>query len=163
MEKIQQEELKEKIKTISNELEEIKKESAENWELFVRTKAEFENFKKKIDKNINNEIKNSNKKIFIDLLPVLDSIESCINNEKIKANHTGMFLLYKMLIKILKNNEIEKIKIKKYEEFDPQKHEVISVIKSTIYDNKIFSVFQSGYKFQNQIIRYSKVCIFKKE
>lgn len=153
----------ERNKELYTELTKFKKEANENWILFIKSKAELENLKKKIEKDINNEIKNSNKKIFTELLPILDSLESCINNEKNKSSHTGMLLLHKMFIKTLNKNDIKKIETKKYDDFDPIKHEAISIIKNNLYDNKISNIFQSGYMLQNHVIRYSKVSVFEKE
>lgn len=157
--------INEKLKILSEDLVKFKFEAAENWELFIKAKAEIENLKKKNEKEISNSIKYSNKKILLDLLPVLDSLESCLENEKHKNEkfYIGLNLIYKMLFNALNKNGIQKIDVKKYTNFDPTKHEAISIINSDIYDNKILSVFQSGYMFHNQVIRYSKVSIFKKQ
>jgi len=156
---------KEKTNDLLNELNKSKNEAAENWNLFVRAKAELENIKKRTNKEIINATKYSHKNIFVDLLPIFDSFESYLENEKNKneKNYTGIRLLYKMLISVLNKNNVKKIEIKKYTDFDPLKHEVISIIKHKIHDNKILSVFQSGYTLHDQIIRYSKVLILKKD
>ena len=156
--------INEKFKILSENLIKFKSEATENWELFIRAKAEIENLKKQNEKEIFNSIKNSNKKILLDLLPVLDSLESCLENEKNKNEkfYIGLNLIYKMFFLILNKNGLKKIDVKKYTPFDPTKHEAISIINSDIHDNKILSVFQAGYTFNNQVIRYSKVSIFKK-
>ncbi len=69
----------------------------------------------------------------------------------------------KMLISMLKKHDVKKIIIKKYDNIDPSKHEVISIINNKKYDNKIIAVFQSGYTLHEQVIRYAKVSILKVE
>lgn len=156
--------LESKIIKISEELNRSKIEANNNWELFIRAKAEIENVKKRFEKEIINLTKYSSKKIFIDLLPILDSLESCLENENNKNHriYIGIKLLYKMIILFLDRNNIKKMKINKYTKFDPTKHEVISTVNNNIHENKILSIFQSGYILHDQVIRYAKVSISKK-
>ena len=155
----------EKITNLSKELQKIKTESNNNWNLFIRAKHEIENTKKRFEKEILNLKKYSNKNLFLDLLQILDSLESFIENENNKnnKNYFGNKLLYKMLIFILNKNNVKKIIIKKYSDFDPNKHEVITIVQNESYENKIFSIFQSGYMLNDQILRYAKVSLLKKK
>ena len=152
------------VDELSNKLSKSEKEANENWELFIRAKAEIENITKRTENKIINIQKYSQKNMIMDLLPILDSFESCLENENNKSEkfYTGINLLYKMLISILNKHYVKKIHIEKYSDFDPQKHEVISIIKNDKYDNKILSVFQTGYLLHDRVIRYSKVSILKK-
>jgi len=151
------------VKELSNKLNKSEKEARENWELFVRAKAEIENITKRTEKKILDIQKYSQKNLIIDLLPILDSFDSCLENDNNKNEkiYTGINLLYKMLISVLNRHYVKKINVEKYSDFDPQKHEVISIIDNDKYDNKILSVFQSGYLLHNRVIRYSKVSILK--
>ena len=96
-------------------------------------------------------------------MPILDSLESCLKNEnnRNEKNYIGIKLLYKMFLSILEKYSVKKIHVDKYSHLDPLKHEVISIIKNNIYDNKIFSVYQSGYMFHKNVIRYAKVAVLK--
>ena len=157
-------EYEKKINKTLNELKESKEEVKKNWELFIRAKAEIENIKKRTEKEIINIKNYSQKHLFIDLLPILDSLESCLknNDNKNKKDYDGTKLLYKMLSSILNKNFLQKMIIKKHMELNPFEHEVISITKNKIYDNKIESILQNGYILHNQVIRYAKVSIFKK-
>ena len=151
------------IHDLSVKLDKCEKESNENWELFVRAKAEIENITKRTEKKILDIRKYSQKNFIIDLLPMLDSFESCLENENNKNEkfYIGMNLLYKMLISILNKYDVKKIHIEKYSDFDPLKHEAISIIENKAHYNKILSVFQSGYILHDRVIRYAKVSILK--
>jgi len=149
-------------------LEELKKSNIEvekNWDLFVRAKAEMENIKKRADKEITTITKFSQKNLFMELLPILDSFELCLNNKNENNDkiYEGLQLLYKMLISILNKYNVNKMEINKYTELDPSKHEVISIIKNEEYNNIIESVLQTGYTLHDQVLRYARVSIFKNE
>jgi len=158
------EQLEKRITDLSDELIKSKNEIKKNWDLFVRAKAEIENIKKRTEKELINIKKYSQKNILIDLLPLLDSLESCLKNEnnKNEKNYEGIKLFYKMFIPILDKHHVKKIDITKYTKLNPYKHEVISIIKDKKHDNKIASVFQTGYTLYDQIIRYARVSILKK-
>lgn len=148
-----------------NELKKSKDEAEKNWDLFIRAKAEIENIKKRTDNEITNIQKHSLKNLFVDLLPLLDSFELCLNNvnQKNISDNEGFNLLYKMLVSILTKYNVKKMEINKYTDLDPAKHEVISTIANDDYNNVIESVFLSGYILHDQVLRYAKVSIFKKE
>lgn len=147
------------------ELKKSKEEAEKNWDLFIRAKADIENIKKRTDKEITNIQKHSLKNLFIDLLPILDSFELCLNNinKRSDSNDEGFNLLHKMLVSILAKYNVEKMDIDTYTELDPTKHEVISATVNNDYNNVIETVFLSGYTLHDQVLRYAKVSIFKKE
>lgn len=154
-------ELEEKIELLLNKIKVLEEEVKNNWELFLRAKADVENIKKRTDKEIINVTKYSNKKVFIDLLPLLDSFETCLD-KKDNISFDSFFLFYKMLLNIFEKYDVKKIDIKEYSHLDPSKHEVVSVVNNDVYDNVISSVLQPGYELHDHILRYAKVSILKK-
>lgn len=155
--------------TSENMIEDLKKEIgrlniqvAENFDSFLRAKAEVENIKKRTSKEIDNIIKYSNKNIFLDLLPLLDSLDACLNNTNV-SNESDIKIFHDMLLVMLEKYNVTQITAEVGSFFDPLIHEVISVIEHDEFDNKICSIVQSGYKLHDQILRYSKVTIFKKK
>lgn len=154
----------EKIKLIE-ELKKKQEETEKFWDLFVRTKAEIENIKKRTEKDIANIQKHSLKIIFNDLLPFIDGFELYLKNINNKSDPTneGYQLLYKLILSILEKHNVKKMEIEKYTELDPTKHEVISIIQNDQYNNVIDSIFQDGYMLHDQVLRYAKVSILKNE
>lgn len=153
----------EKICAMTNELAEFKAQANENFNLFLRAKADLENMKKRTDKEIENVIKYSNKKILLALLPLIDGLESRISGNIAEVDREGLQIFYKMLLNLLEEYNVKKIDTEFDLDFDPLKHEVISVVEHDEYDNKINTVLQSGYTLYDQILRYSKVTIFKRK
>jgi molecular chaperone GrpE len=160
-----EQELIEKINLLELELEKKSTESKNNWELFLRCKADIENIKKRADKEITNISNFSLQNVMTDFIPLLDSFELCIKdkneNDSIKAD--GILLIHKMLINILEKHNLNKIEVKENEKLDISKHEAISIEYSdTEEDDIIKSVLQNGYMLNDRVLRYVKVSIIKK-
>lgn len=156
-------ELIEKIKFLNLELEKIENESKNNWDLYLRCRAEIENIKKRTDKEILNVSTFALQNILTDILPLIDSFELCIKNFKKEENIDGIFLIYKMLLTILEKYNLKKIDVKENDKFDSSKHEVVSVIyeENIKDDDSIKDIMQNGYVLNDRVIRYTKVSIIK--
>lgn len=158
-----EQELIDKIEKLELELEKINTESKDNWESFIRCKAEIENIKKRTDKEINNISNFCLQNILTDLITVLDTFELCLKNQDNNSIKTeGVLLINKMLTNILEKYNLKKINILDNEKFDILKHEVIEIINDNEKEDDIVdSVLQNGYTLNNRIIRYAKVRIIK--
>jgi len=153
-----------------------------------RIQAEFENYKKRVDKENQQLIKNSNANLIMRLLPVLDSFELAIknsngnressisknpditnssNNTQYAEEHLvlekfrkGMELIYAQLFSVLEDQGLRIIETKD-KKFDPYKHEVLLVQESDKEEDVILREFQKGYMLNDIILRHSKVMISK--
>lgn len=135
----------------------------ENWDLFIRAKAEIENIKKQNLKDIENIKKYVLKDFAKELLNVIDSLDNALEINK-NIQNDGLDLIHKILINILEKYSIKKIDVKEDTIFDPAFHEVINIEqKCEKENNSILKVLQTGYTIHNQILRYSKVSISKKQ
>ncbi len=130
-----------------------------------RLQAEFENYKKRIDKEHIANIKNANSELITELLPVLDSFELALKtgvNEtaEVTKYRKGLELIYSQLYSILEEYGLRIIDTKN-KKFDPFKHEVLLVKECELTDDTIIQEFQKGYYLNDTIIRHSKVMIAK--
>ncbi|HFL8824256.1 MAG TPA: nucleotide exchange factor GrpE [Candidatus Azoamicus sp. OHIO1] len=152
--------LNEEINLLLEKVQTTELKIQENYELFLRERAEVENIKKRTYKEILNVEKYSLKKILNDLLTILDSLENCF---KIDDNNTnGIKLIYKMLLDILEKYGVKKIIVDEKSVLDPLKHEVVSTIENdTEISDKIIEVLQNGYTLHEHILRYTKVSVYK--
>ncbi len=130
-----------------------------------RLQAEFENYKKRADKENVNTIKNANSGLIAEILPVLDSFELALKdnqcgNEEIAKYRKGIELIYTQLYSILQDQGLRIIDTKN-QKFDPFKHEVLMVKECDEPEDKIIQEFQKGYMLNENIIRHSKVMIAK--
>lgn len=126
-----------------------------------RLQAEFENYKKRADKEI------AQLKCYVladfarKLLAVLDSFELALKNTE---NHEefvkGVELIYSQFYAILREEGLNPIETKQ-KKFDPYLHEVLLSEKSEQEEDTIIEELQKGYKFKDIVIRHSRVKVAK--
>ncbi|WP_212113151.1 nucleotide exchange factor GrpE [Candidatus Shikimatogenerans silvanidophilus] len=125
---------------------------------FIRLFADFENYKKRIQKERLEIIEFSNKNIIIQLLSILDDFNR--GNEEINKIK-GIILIKEKFENILKKYGVKKMSIKVGDNFNTDLHESITQIKSNSKNliGKIVDVIESGYFLKNKVIRHAKVVI----
>ncbi|MEM2917940.1 MAG: nucleotide exchange factor GrpE [Candidatus Altiarchaeota archaeon] len=148
---------KSKEKTDEKNLEEKLKECEDQ---LLRLRAEFENYKKQLDTQYMENVKNANASLIKEILPVIDEFEIAIEDIRKKDEKTaeGIELIYKKMMKILEQNGLKAID-SVGKKFDPYYHEVLMNENSEKEDGIILEEFQKGYLFNGKVIRHSKVKI----
>jgi len=149
-----------KIEKLKEIIKEKDKEIAEQRDKFLRLQADFDNYRKWVEKENINKINLANEKLIKELLAILDDFENAIS--KMKNGAEGMELIYKNFLKIL-----EKFGLKKIEavgkKFDPYYHEVVLQEESDEPEGTVLQELQKGYMLNSKIIRHAKVKIAKKK
>ncbi len=163
-------ELEEKISELETRLSESELKLKEHYERLLRSEADFQNLKKRTEKEKEDTRKYALQDIVVGILNVLDHIERGIQAYNDLENETldkeevlkGLELIYKDLKEVLCAHglcEIECIG----KEFDPYYHEALATICSEeTEDNVIVEEFQKGYILNDRVIRPSRVKIAKK-
>lgn len=142
-------------------IEKKDKEINEYIETLKRLQAEFENYKKREEKDKIEHKKILNAELVKKILPVLDSFEIAFKNSKNPETFKkGMELIYAQLLSTLKEQGLRKIDCCNYE-FDPYRHEVLLTEESDKKEGTILEELQSGYMLNDLVIRHSKVKIAK--
>ena len=131
-----------------------------------RLQAEFDNFKKRIEKDLTERTKLANQSLISDLLPVLDSFDKAIEdtgkNDDYRQLKEGLEKLHKQFLRILEKEGLKEVKTNG--KFDPFVHEsLMRDVAEDADDGKILDVFQKGYTLGNKIIRTAKVKVAKKK
>ncbi|WP_185882992.1 nucleotide exchange factor GrpE [Blattabacterium cuenoti] len=131
-------------------------------EKFLRLFAEFENYKKRIQKEKFDIFNIIHEQIIVDIIPVLDDFERGIKElkkYKDKFLIKGILLIQEKLIKVLKEKGLEKIQTKKGDKFNTDFHEAVSQIPSVTKDlkGKIIEIIENGYLLKEKVIRHAKV------
>jgi len=153
--------------TASKEIETLKTELEELTDKYLRLKAEFDNYKKRTERDIGTIIENANKDFCRALLPVVDDLERSMNSDAAakKKNYStlkkGIELVHQKMITALKNQGVESIEaVGKM--FDPEFHEAIMQIEDKDKpSNSIVFEAERGYVLKDKVIRYSKVVVNK--
>lgn len=144
----------------NNSGEDQTKETSEYLSALQRLKAEFDNYRKRTDKEKMELSKFVEGNLIQRMIPVLDDFERLLQTETSdKLLQEGCRLIYENITSIFKTLGLETYS-KIGDGFDPNKHEAISVDKvSEEYDNKIMSISQKGYIFKDRILRHAKVTV----
>lgn len=147
----------------ASEIKDNKTMENKHLEMLQRLKAEFENFKKRVEKE-NMELSTLIKsQLIYNLLPVVDDFERMLNNSHPNSDEVikGVKLIYDKLISILKDEGLRQIEsIGK--DFNPEIHEaVLTESGANDLDNKIFQEWQRGYFFKSKLLRPAKVTVYQ--
>ena len=138
----------------------MKEELEEMTDRYKRVLAEFENFKKRSQKE-REQLYNSILSDIIEvILPVLDNLENALKAETKDENYKqGIELVQKQFKDVLKSKGIEEINAVG-ETFDPSLHEAVSSIQDEKRGEKeIVEVYRKGYKIGNKVVRHSMVVV----
>ncbi len=135
-------------------------------EKYIRAYAEFDNVKKRLEREKYQSLEYANEQILKDFLPILDTLESALestkndDSEAMTKIREGIQLTIDNFLKAFSKHSVERISTEG--EFDPNVHNAIMQIKSEgKADGEIAQVIQKGYKYKDRVIRPSMVAITK--
>lgn len=153
------EEVKEKEENIEN-VEPTQQELDELMDRYKRVLAEFENHKKRSQKERDNLYNMILADIIGNILPILDNLENAVKVEtKDEEFKKGIELVLKQFQDTLKAKGVEEIKTVG-ETFDPELHEAVSSIQDeTKGEKEIVQEYRKGYKIGTKVIRHSMVVV----
>ena len=146
-------------------LETALKKADKNYDSFLRVSAEFDNYKKRTAREMNDFRKFANESLIKDLLPVVDNLERALdssdNDEKTDGIAAGIELTLKEILKILDRFEVKPIEALG-KNFNPCFHQaVLQEETSDQADNTVLKEFQRGYMLHDRLIRPSMVVVSK--
>jgi len=146
-------ELKKTIETQKIQLEELD-------DRFKRVAAEFENFKKRSNKEREGLYSSLKGDVILSILPVLDNLEKASQAKtEDKGYKQGVELVLKQFKDVLSSNGVEEIPTVGTT-FDPELHEAVaSVIDENLGEKEIKEEYRKGYKIGSRVIRHSMVVV----
>lgn len=164
--KQQPEEEKAKIETLAHTLDEEKKRSEEYLTRLMYAQADFENLKKRSDRQLEEVKKYCNERLIVELLEVVDELEMAIKSGRSSKSTDvviqGVEMTLKKLRKILEKEEVSPIECLG-KPFDPSKHNAVAKIeKAGVEDCTVIEEVRKGYTMRERVIRPSIVKIVVK-
>ncbi|HAR4260441.1 TPA: nucleotide exchange factor GrpE [Staphylococcus aureus] len=151
----------EEIDPKDQKINELQQLADENEEKYLRLYAEFENYKRRIQKE--NEINKTYQaqRVLTDILPAIDNIERALqiegDGETFKSLQKGVQMVHESLINALKDNGLEVIKTEG-EAFDPNIHQAVVQDDNPDFESgEITQELQKGYKLKDRVLRPSMV------
>lgn len=148
--------------TLEQQLEAAQAKAAENFDLFLRAKADMDNAAKRAIADVSNARKFAVEGFASELLAVKDSLEAALADKAptVETLHAGVELTLKQL-----NAALEKSKVVEVsplgEKFDPHKHQAIAMIEADAPANTVVSVLQKGYLLNERVLRPAMVTVAK--
>jgi molecular chaperone GrpE len=131
---------------------------------YLRSVAEFDNYRKRTLKERAELILNGGEKVITALLPVLDDMERAIasgeKTEDPQVLREGMELIYHKLMKVLEGNGVTTIETVNAD-FDTDVHEAVAMVPGMGDDKKgkVIDCLTTGYKLNDKVIRHAKVAV----
>lgn len=158
------EEVEDTSETKEDPLQKVQAELAELKDKYLRTVAEFENYKKRTQKEKAELIFNGSEKTVSAILPILDDMEraaaNSANTEDIQALEEGWELIFKKLQTTLEGLGVKKIETED-KDFDVDFHEAVAMVPGVEEDKKgkVVDCVQTGYTLNEKVIRHAKVAV----
>lgn len=143
-------------------IEALKEENSKLKDQLLRTIAEFDNFRKRTNKEKAELILNGGKKTITDILPVLDDFERALEDKSDDpvAIKEGMQMIFNKFVKTLEGMGVKKIETNEAD-FNTDYHEAIAMVPGVGEDKKgkVIDCVQTGYTMNDQVIRHAKVAV----
>lgn len=147
-------------------LEDKAGKSEDYFDRLLRLQADFDNYKKRLEKEKIEFIKFANEEIVTEILKIMDDFERAVDAGKVKHEfevlYKGIEMIYNDLKSFLKQRGIKEIEAKG-KLFNPHEHEAMMQEETSAHpENHVVEELQKGYMLNGRVIRPSKVKVAKK-
>lgn len=156
----------ESIEEPKSELEIVQAELASFKDKYARVHADFDNIKKRLEREKYSALEYANEKFAKDLIPVVDSLSMAIGATAIEADATvlleklkeGVELTMKQLLGVLEKHGVTAVD--ESEPFNPEIHNAVSKVDSDAHESgEIVNTFQKGFRYKERTLRDAMVVI----
>lgn len=151
-----------RIERLTVELAETTADAARNRDLYLRERAEMENFKKRMQRERSETLRYAVEPLVRDLLPVLDNLERAVDHAAGGNGQSlleGVRLVLKSALDVLERHGITRINVTG-EPFDPARHEAVAQVADAQREpNQVVQQFEPGYSLHDRLIRAAKVSV----
>ncbi len=146
------------LAAVTSECDRLETEKAELQDRLLRTRAEYENARRRAEKERSDFLQFAGMELVHDLLPVLDDFERALKVEGATPDYArGVDLIYQRLYETLKKMGLEPVRTGGLK-FDPNLHEAVQRVETAeAEDQTILSEFQRGYNFKGRLLRPAMV------
>ncbi|MFN2377731.1 MAG: nucleotide exchange factor GrpE [Candidatus Binatia bacterium] len=146
------------------QLEAARREAADNYERFIRAKADIENILKRHQRELSDRARYDGEGLARDILQSIDDLERALAHAADgtgSAVSGGVELVLKGLVTALKNNGVERVEAAG-KPFDPAEHEAVAMVETAdAPPNTVMEVFRAGYKMRDRLLRAAMVSVSK--
>jgi molecular chaperone GrpE len=141
---------------LAGEIQKLRAEKEELLQTLVRRQADFENFRKRTERDRSEEGRRGVERFIMDLIPVLDAFDRALHGHDDPAQEEyrkGVTLIRKQLWDVLARHGVQRVDAAG-KMFDPHVHQAIERVETREFpDGLILDVFQDGYVFHGRVLR----------
>ena len=151
-------ELKKELMLLRDKQKKLENENEAYKERLTRIAAEYDNYRKRTDKEKERIYTDACEDVLKQMLPVLDNLERAVavQGTSVEALKTGVDMTIKQFIDALKKLGVEEIETE--DGFDPNLHQAVMHVQDENFgENSVAEVFQKGYKKGDKVIRFTMV------
>jgi molecular chaperone GrpE len=164
-ENLQAEPAVDELTTLRLQMEEKSKEAKANYDLFLRERAENENFKRRMQREKSEAIRFANEPLVRDILPVLDNLERAIAHAQggsgAQSLVDGVTLVARSFLETLEKHGVSRVSAKG-QTFDPTKHEAMAQVESAeVAPNTVVDEYTPAYMLHDRLLRPALVTVSK--
>lgn len=148
---------------LGQKLAEYENKLGEMRDVLLRERAEIENQRKRLQRDVEQARKFANERLLGDLLPVCDGLERglAVENADVATLRAGMDLTLKALLKVAESNGLRQLD-PLGQPFDPEQHQAMSLVDAPqAAPNSVVAVMQKGYVLNDRLLRPALVAIAK--
>jgi len=154
------------VEEVEDELVTLQNEVAALQDKYARVHADFDNIKKRLEREKYQALDYANEKFAKDIIPVLDALDGAIKAKDMEADpetllekvSEGVELTMKQFLSVLEKHGVTAVS--EDEPFDPNVHHAVQQIDSPDHESgQIVSTFQKGYKYKERTLRDAMVVI----
>ncbi|MBZ5612263.1 MAG: nucleotide exchange factor GrpE [Acidobacteriia bacterium] len=153
------------LETLTAERDLLLQEKSDLVDRLLRRQAEFDNFRRRAERERADVLEYANTETVRAILPVLDDFERALKTESADKEYArGMEMIYQRLSEALKKLGLEPISAKG-QKFDPHLHHAVDMVETDqAEDHTVLEEFQQGYNFRGRLLRPAmvKVAVSKK-
>ncbi len=150
------------IAALQKSLLEAQAKAEENYDQFVRTRAEMENIRRRSAEEVLKAQKYGVEKMADALLAVKDSMDAAlmVENTSVESFKSGVEITARQLTNVFEKFSIVEVN-PAGEKFDPTKHQAIAALESEQAPNTVLNVVQKGYLLHDRMLRPAMVTVAK--
>lgn len=159
------ESLKAEVTALQARLSDKEKEASTHYDNFLREKAEFENFKKRLQREKAEALRFASEPLIRDLLPVIDNLERAVEHAQGGGNGQplveGVKLVLQAFLDVLEKHGVRRVEAQG-EVFDPTRHEALAQVESSAHPpNTVVEEHHKGYFLHDRLLRPALVTVAK--
>jgi molecular chaperone GrpE len=142
-----------------SEVEQLKEEVRQEHEMYLRALADFDNYRRRVERERGNAARSGKREMILSLLEVLDDFDRAVQqtSDAPSSMSGGVQILHRKLLGLLEAQGVTPYK-SLGEAFSPERHEAIGSVRSDKYESGVVvDEIQRGYRWGDEVVRPARV------